>query len=278
MVDAVLVDGQPTPADWLSERAFQFGDGLFETIAVIDGILCLWDAHMQRLLRGCERLRLPKPDVDVLYNDARQLCHDTDCAVLKMYWTAGRSQRGYRRPSPLTPQRIMSRSPWPYTEVQTHWVVCQCTHRLSENTVLAGIKHLNRLDQVIARSEWDDPQIHEGVMLGQDGRVVCGTMSNLLLQFEDHLLTPSISDAGIDGVVRQLLIETAQRVGADIRIADVGLAELQKAQAVYFTNSLIGVVRAARVGETVYDTHVAEHPVIADVRKACHGTLPEGRV
>ncbi len=277
MVDAVLVDGQPLVAEWLSERAFQFGDGLFETIAVVDGSPCLWDAHMRRLLLGCDRLNLPRPDIDVLRADALQLAGGQQRAVLKVYWTAGRSRRGYARPHPLTPQRVVSLTSWPYAAAPVDWTVRICDHRLSENPVLAGIKHLNRLDQVIARSEWDHRQFQEGLMLGQDGRVVCGTMSNLFLQSDGCLVTPEIAGAGIDGVVRQLVIATAKRLDIVIRIGLVTMADVERADAVYFTNSLIGAVRAVRVGDATFASTVAEHAVINEVRRRCQAPS-EGRV
>ena len=102
----VLIDGVEADGGWLEERAFQFGDGLFETIAIIDGKPCLWDAHMARLADGCDRLRLPQPDLNQITEESRRLCAGRQRAVLKLYWTAGPSERGYRRPTALNPRRI----------------------------------------------------------------------------------------------------------------------------------------------------------------------------
>ena len=101
----VLVDGVEANGTWLEERAFQFGDGLFETVAIIDGKPCLWDAHMVRLRLGCRRLRLPHPDFSCLAEEGQRLCAGYARAVLKIFWTAGRSERGYRRPAALNPER-----------------------------------------------------------------------------------------------------------------------------------------------------------------------------
>ena len=111
----VLIEGAEAEGDWLRERAFQFGDGLFETIAIIDEKPCLWDAHMARLAEGCGRLRLPQPDSERLVEEGRRLCAGQSRAVLKLYWTAGRSERGYRRPTKINPSRILYRSEWPQT-------------------------------------------------------------------------------------------------------------------------------------------------------------------
>ncbi|MGB5563247.1 MAG: aminodeoxychorismate lyase [Sedimenticolaceae bacterium] len=270
----VLVDGVEAEGGWLNERAFQFGDGLFETIAVIDREPCLWDAHMARLAEGCRRLRLPLPDSSCLARECRDLCAGQAQAVLKVYWTAGQSERGYGRPVTLKPKRIIRRSAWARPAAARHWVVRQCTHRLGENPTLAGIKHLNRLDQVIGRSEWTDPAIDEGLMLGQDGRVVCGTMSNLFLQYGEHLATPAVDGAGVAGTVRDLVLKLAERTGHTVDVAALTPEQVHAADAIYLTNSLIGVVRVRRYESTELDPGRLEHPVMIEVRRLCHQGQP----
>ena len=272
----VLIDGAEAEGGWLRERAFQFGDGLFETIAIVDEHPCLWDAHMARLAEGCERLRLPLPDFGRLGEESRRLCVGHSRAVLKLYWTAGRSERGYRRPTKISPSRILSLSEWRQTAVQG-WTICQCAHRLAEAPALAGIKHLNRLDQVIARSEWDNDGIGEGLMLGQDSRVVCGTMSNVFLQQGQVLLTPVIGGAGVSGVVRNLTIELGRQSGNAVEVRAVTLDDVLGADALYLSNSLIGMVRVNRYESTDYDPDVVEHPLINKTRGLCHRPQPWSR-
>jgi len=148
-----------------------------------------------------------------------------------------------------------------------------CEQRVSENPALAGIKHLNRLDQVLARSEWSDPVIDEGVMLGQDGRVLCGTMSNLFAQQGDTLITPRLDGAGIAGVVRALLLQLAERRRMEVREQTLTLEQLKSSDAVYVTNSLIGVMRVGRFEATRYDMQLDEHPLVGEARSLCH--VPE---
>ena len=269
----VLVDGVEADAGWLRERAFQFGDGLFETIAILDETPCLWEAHMARLNEGCRRLRLPQPDFKRLAEEGRRLCAGQDRAVLKIFWTAGLSERGYRRPTDIRPQRILRRSNWPQTAQR--WTVRQCSHRLGENPGLAEIKHLNRLDQVVARSEWGNSRIDEGLMLGQDGRVVCGTMSNVFVQQGQTLLTPAVDGAGIAGVVRHLALETGKRSGNPVCVGAVSLEDVRTADALYLSNSLIGVVRVKRY-ESIDYPDISEHAVIAETRRLCHQAEPWG--
>ena len=276
MHEQALIDGVAASADCMSERAFQFGDGLFETIAVIDAKPCLWNLHSERLALGCMRLRLPLPDFDLLHAESRVLCAGRSRAVLKIYWTAGSSARGYARPPAVRPRRMLRVSDWVSGDSGIAWTVRQCRHRISENPALAQIKHLNRLDQVVARAEWEDPAIAEGIMLGQDGRVVCGTMSNLFLQIGDALRTPYIEHAGITGVVRRLALELAVRNGHDVQESFISPDDLRAADAVYLTNSLIGVARVGRFANTHYDTELTEHPLMSETRRHCHRPDREG--
>ncbi len=263
-----LVEGVEADAGWWQERACQFGDGLFETVAIRDGRPCLWRAHMLRLALGCHRLRLPLPDFSRLAEEGRRLCAEFERAVLKIYWTAGRSERGYIRPRVVEPQRVLCRFAWPGpTET---WRVRRCAQRVGENPDLAEIKHLNRLDQVVARAEWDNPEISEGLMLGQDGRVLSGTMSNLFVQYGGHLHTPAVDGAGIAGVVRKLVLDAAESVADPVHIGRVSLDDVRAADAIYLSNSLIGLVRVERYEGVDYASDISEHPAIVEARRLCH--------
>jgi len=143
--------------------------------------------------------------------------------------------------------------------------------------MLAGIKHLNRLDQVIGRAEWEGAGTTEGLLLGQDGRVVCGTMSNVFLQQGDSLLTPAVEGAGIAGVVRELALKIGRAGDTDrVRVGQVSPDQVQAADAVYLSNSLIGVARVARYGSRRYDLGLGEHPFIRETRRLCHQSRPWG--
>jgi 4-amino-4-deoxychorismate lyase len=274
MPDDTLIDGSSTDGSWLDERALQFGDGLFETLAVVDARPCLWSLHMARLAEGCRRLRLPFPDLSRLAEEAGALCAGRARAVLKIYWTAGPSPRGYRRPSPLRPRRMLRVFDWPDAGGARPWVLRRCAHRLSQNSALAQIKHLNRLDQVIGRDEWDDPEVDEGVMLDQEGLVVGGTMSNLFIEQGGKLSTPLIERAGIAGVVRALALRLAEGLGVELVEGPIGPDQVEAADAVYLTNSLIGVARVARYEDRQYDLGRIEHPLIQEVRRRCHQSGP----
>lgn len=270
MIDRVSINGESQVADCLDERAFQFGDGLFETIAVVHGQPCLWEAHMARLLLGCERLHLSPPDTSALADQALGLCSGLERAVLKIYWTAGRSLRGYRRPADMQEQCAMRATDWQPIDADRGWTLRLCGHRWSDNPVLAHIKHLNRLDQVLARAEWGDVVRTEGLMLDRADRVVSGTMSNLIIQRADSLSSPDLHGAGIAGVVRDLAVGLAAEMSHDFQSEDLSVADIKQADAVYLTNSLIGVVRVVDFDGVEFDNRRPVHPVMQAVGEQCH--------
>ena len=227
-----------------SDRGLLYGDGLFETMAVRTGRVSSWSRHMARLLAGCERLGIPAVDTVQLAHEVDSLLAGLGLGVLKVIVTRGSGGRGYRVPAKVAPRRILQLHPWPDfppAAREAGVAVRLCTTRLCHNPLLAGIKHLNRLEQVLARREWDDPQIGEGLLLDVDGRLVEGTMSNLFLVRGQSLLTPDLRRCGVAGIMRSIILEQAelQSLTAEIRALDT--ADLLVADEVFLCNSLIGI-------------------------------------
>lgn len=246
------------------DRGLQFGDGLFETLAVADGRPRLWDAHLARLKRGCERLAIPMPEAAVLRREAEHLIGQVGHGVLKIIVTRGCGGRGYRPPQDAQPNRIMMLTDWPeYPNVwqQEGVKVRICQTRLGTNPSLAGIKHLNRLEQVLARAEWNDPAIAEGLLLDCDDRVIEGTACNLFLQRDGRLSTPRLDRCGVAGVIRSHVLQHALAVGQAVEEADIRQQDLENAEALYLTNSLIGVWRVRELSGLTYNTSEL-HPVM----------------
>lgn len=251
----ILVDGRPAETVTAADRGLQYGDGLFETLAVRRGRPELWDRHLRRLAGGCARLGLPAPDPATLAGEAAGLCRGVDRGVLKLLLTRGAGGRGYRPPPAPRPTRILSLHPWP--DYPPAWwregvVARVCRQPLSLNPALAGLKHLNRLDQVLARAEWDNPAVAEGLMLDPLGRVVEGTMSNLFLGRRGVLYTPRLDQAGVAGVMRALVLELAARQGLSCREVNVSLADLEAADEVFLCNSVVGLWPVRRLEGKVY--------------------------
>ena len=239
------IDGVPAAMLPAQDRGLQYGDGLFETLAVEDGRIGMLDFHLDRLAMGCERLGFAMPPVALLKSEL-QAAAVGDRAVLKLILTRGSGGRGYRPPAEAVPRRILSRHAWPdypATWSQDGVRARVCDLRLAAQPQLAGIKHLNRLEQVLARAEWEDADgFQEGLMLDPEGRVIEGTMSNVFASpGEGVLLTPDLSRCGVAGVMRRHLLEQAAKAGVTVRVEPFPLATLLRTREIFLCNSILGV-------------------------------------
>jgi len=240
----VLINGIDTDHLSVQDRALHYGDGVFETLAVRHGEPLCWARHMDRLKTGCQRLSMPCPDQSQLHGEARRVSQRLPHGVLKLMVTRGVGGRGYRPPETANPTRVVISYPWPeYPRGRTLQGVSVriCDTRLARNPALAGIKHLNRLEQVLARAEWTDPDIAEGLMLDTGGQVIEGTMSNLFMVREQRLLTPALGSAGIAGIMRALIMESAEPMGLEVTEASLSLDDLASADELFLCNSIFGV-------------------------------------
>lgn len=228
---------------------------------------------MDRLQDGCSRLGIPAPDSSALLRDANQLLQGVDRAVLKVLVTRGQGGRGYRPPDAPTSRRIVSVHDSPdypdsaWTDgVRVRW----CETRLASNPRLAGIKHCNRLEQVLARAEWGDPHIAEGLMCDGHGRVIEGTMSNLFVYRDGGLLTSTLDRCGVAGVARNQLIALAEDLGIPVRVGEVSRSQVLDADALLLTNALIGAWSVCDLAGRQYPASGWPKELIARIVERCH--------
>jgi 4-amino-4-deoxychorismate lyase len=240
-----LINGLFSESVSVQDRGLHYGDGVFETIAVRNGTPLCWEAHYQRLQAGCNRLGMHCPSMELLGSEIRQLPVTDPRCVLKIMVTRGSGGRGYRPSAPeAVPTRILGLYPWPDfpPEYVSDGIKARiCSTRLGQSPQLAGIKHLNRLEQVLARGEWDDPDIAEGLMLDTHDAVIEGTMSNLFCVKDDVLITPDLSSCGIAGIIRGCILELSLQLKMQISIRTFTATELYAADELFLCNSVIGV-------------------------------------
>jgi 4-amino-4-deoxychorismate lyase len=256
----ILVNGIAQTQINITDRGFQYGDGLFETIAVFNGKPCFLNRHLERLTRGCQRLKLPAPDLNLLQTEINQLCQHADLAVLKIIITRGSGGRGYRQPEPIQTTRVLSLHPFPnYPEdyKQNGITTRFCQARLGLNPTLAGLKHLNRLEQVLARAEWQD-EVMEGIMLDICDRVIEGTMSNLFYVKNNQLYTAKLTQSGVAGIIRNLIIEQHSVIEHDYTTNELLIAD-----ELFICNAVIGIFPIKQLAERVFNvgnkTHELQH-------------------
>jgi len=254
----ILVNGSESRVLDTTDRGVAYGDGVFETIQLLSGRLLYLDLHLARMKQGLDRLHIPAERVMAkVQRDISSLepqFGDTK-KVLKIIVTRGAGGRGYAVSEQLKPTRVVQLSVAPEfpSELYRQGIKSRiCQYQLSDNPVLAGIKHLNRLDQVMARSEWSDPDIREGIVCDRSGNVVEGTMSNLFWVEKGELYTPDLSNYGVSGIVRNQLIALAKANGIKVNIGIYPLDCLLRADEVFFSNSLINVWPVQAIDEQVF--------------------------
>ena len=239
------------------DRGLQYGDGLFETMRVQKTQIRLLDFHLQRLYAGCRRLNFAAPDQKVLRNELQRIASSRSEGVLKLILTRGATSGSGRRPGyrPSGDERctrvatLHALSAVGPRGHDTHGParVRLCRTPVSVNTALAGLKSLNRLDSVLARSEWHDERIWEGLMGDTDGHWVCGTMSNLFLRRGSMLTTPPVDRSGVAGVMRRWVMRSAAKARLQVRERAVRWQDLQAADEIFMTNAVIGIRSVGRI-------------------------------
>lgn len=242
MIDS-LVDGQPVRAIPLADRGLAYGDGLFETMKVEQGGIVLLERHMQRLQLGCRRLRIPL-DMQLVRQEINDFARELQQGVCKLILTRGDGERGYGLPQTARPRRILQAAPlpqWPARHAQTGIRLYPCQTRLAIQPLLAGLKHLNRLEQVLARAEWQDPAYAEGLMLDTSGRIIEGVFSNIFFVRNGKLLTPALEGSGVAGIMRERLLELAPGHGLAVEVVDLYPDQLGGMDEVFTCNSLYGI-------------------------------------
>jgi 4-amino-4-deoxychorismate lyase len=241
----VLIEGEPALGIDVLDRGLHYGDGLFETIACRDGHARFLELHLQRLAAGCERLRIRHPDRTGLAGQIRALAATASACIIKLIVTRGSATaRGYGAHGDEQTRTIVLQYPWAAADPAPweHGIVARIAQgRLGENPALAGLKHLNRLEQVLIRGEWTDPAIQEALVFSSSGWLVSGTMSNVFLVREGRIMTPAITGAGVRGVMRRVVMRAAQRGGLAVIEAALDAAAVASAEEIFLTNARIGI-------------------------------------
>jgi len=246
------VNGQRGGSLQVNDRGFSYGDGAFETLRVHRGRLHLLERHLARLALACdalditfERARIEQQLQQVLdYLDE----HSVEHAALRLALSRGEGERGYSGScgAPTIAISVSPQQAWREAAAPCDIIICETS--LASQPALAGLKHSNRLEQVLAAREVAAAGKGEGLMLNQRGEAICCVAANIFVVFDDCVVTPPIGDCGVRGTVRELLLEQAASAGIAIREQLFSCADLPQAQEMFLTNSLLGVRSVARCG------------------------------
>lgn len=255
---ASLINGSFEQSISALDRGFAYGDGVFRTMRVRNGLPVSWPFHYQKLVADCAVIGIVCPSAELLMSDfqklfERELFAAAGDQVAKVVITRGEGERGYAPPVITVPTRVLIKSNMPqYAKsheeqgVQLH----VCDIKLAAQPKLAGIKHLNRLENVIARMEWRDESIFDGLMLSQANQVIECTTSNIFVRFGQQLVTPDLSQCGVAGITRQRILGLGSVLGFTIATQELSLNQLLGADEVIICNSLYGAFQVTKIGST----------------------------
>lgn len=240
----MLVNGIPGNTISIRDRGLLYGDGVFRTLRLFRGTAQHWPLHYQKLQHDCHALGIACPGFELLSAELDGLLASHPDGVVKLIVTRGMGMRGYVPTKGIESTRIWDVSPLPQypSDNVTRGVKARiCDVRLSIQPKLAGIKHLNRLENVLAAAESDDAEIAEGLMLDAEGHVVEGTRTNLFLVAQGKLVTPELSRCGVAGVQRERVMAWAARHDVSLEVRDVSQDEVLQADELFLVNSVIGL-------------------------------------
>lgn len=249
------------PAD---DRGLAYGDGVFETMRVHAGELPLWSRHRERLMLGAQRLGLILPPIDVVESHIGDAIAGVDAGVLKLLVTRGSGGRGYAPPIAPVPMWMLALHPLPSTPssgLRVRW----CQTHLAVQPALAGIKHCNRLEQVLARAECEQADCEEGLMRDMAGDVVCATAANLLVWCEGRWVTPPVEACGVAGVCRGWLLEQGL-----VHVGNIAMHQVETADALALCNAVRGILPVSSLGVIEYH----QHPAVAALQTQLAAAFP----
>ena len=271
-----LVNGSFNQAISPFDRGFAYGDGVFRTIKIVGGLPQHWPQHYQKLVADCAAINIVCPSAELLMSDLSQLfLADSETeyhpTVAKIIITRGEGNRGYTPPAITAPMRVVLKSDmpdYPESRFSEGVTLTVCETRLAAQPKLAGIKHLNRLENVLARMEWHNPDIAEGIMLDMHDNVIECTAANIFARFGDALITPDLQKCGVAGITRQRIIELAPTLSLKPAVETFNLEKLYQADEVVICNSLYGAwqVKAVEAADTQQSIKTGE--LSANIRAA----------
>lgn len=239
------VNGSPSNQVSTHDRGLLYGDGVFRTMRVSAGRVLCWQLHYKKLHHDCAALGIVCPESTLLAQELQSLLQQYPDGVAKIIITRGlQSERGYRPSSASLPTRIISISPPPQFSDKfgvEGIKIRVCQTRLAHQPRLAGLKHLNRLENIMAAAEWDDAQIAEGVMLDLAGNVIEGMRSNIFAVRAGQIHTPDLTHCGVAGVQRDRVIDWAAKNNVPCKIELFSLTELIAADEIFLINSVVGL-------------------------------------
>ena len=253
MPPIVLINGAKQSKTTVFNRNTQFGDGLFETCVIESKNILFWPYHLARLNKGCEKLGIGTVDESFWLSDIRKALAISRLhnAVVKIILSRGETLRGYGFEDDIKAVRIVIVAEMSKTTPRQNLTLDFCDSGYASNPKLAGIKHCNRLEQILARV---DLKGDEGIMLDEDGDIISVTQGNIFCIYANTLHTPRLDKCGIEGTRRAIILEIASELGMQINVNPLSVDKLMESDEVFISNSVMGIQSISQIGEMSFST------------------------
>ena len=263
MTPIVLINGAKQSKISIFNRNIQFGDGLFETCVIENKKILFWVNHFARLNKGCEQLKISRVDESVWLSDVKKalsLCSYDRC-VVKLILSRGESLRGYGFKDDIKPVRAVIVSELQKVTFNKSFCLEYCQSGYDSNPKLAGIKHCNRLEQVLARAGLKSD---EGIMLDENHNVISVTQGNIYAILGNKLITPKLDKCGVEGTRRAVILDLTKHLGIKVKVEVLSVEKLGQADEVFISNSIIGIQSISQIG----DIGLGESPITKKIKDA----------
>ena len=271
-----LINGEFSKHISVIDRGLSYGDGLFETMSwsYLDDEKVLgvefWDRHIERIKLGCSITKIKLPQTEILTNYKEKILNEClrkgiKNGVLKIVITRGIGGRGYKFEKEIVPTVIFLSFPSKEINKKTLNTGVKlrfCEFPIFENSMLAGLKHLNRIDSVMARSEWEEDEFFDGVMLDNSESIIDGTMTNLFFSKNNVLYTPIIKKSGINGIMRQVVIDNAKLFFKEVYEIEIKRKTISTFDEMFVTNSVIKILPVTHLSNKKFRTTNATREMI----------------
>lgn len=278
-----LINGVASDYLTINDRSIHYGDGLFETILCNNNKLYYWSQHFQRLQDSAQQLKIACPQEQVLLDDITRLLEEnkpesgstSEAAwAIKIIVSRGAGERGYKFSKNITSSRLVLLSS---LEAEHSSLLSQqllsgelfiCKQQVSINENLAGLKHLNRLENVMARNEWSDKagnNFIDGLMLNANQHVIEGTMSNLFAIKDKQLFTPDLGLSGVNGIMREIIIDLASKNNIKTSLINLTLDDLTAMDELFISNSLIAMKAVTKLGDSLYKDQAVANMIFSEL-------------
>ncbi|MEH6605446.1 MAG: aminodeoxychorismate lyase [Pseudomonadales bacterium] len=253
----VFVNGQAMTEISYLDRGFNYGDGLFETIRVNHGVPVLWSLHLDRLLSGCNRLGIALSTDQVQFTldqlMAAALAAGFSSGIAKLVITRGVGGRGYTPEMTAQPSIVSSWHAIPQPAMSRYSdgiSLLLCESPLSRNPLLAGIKHMARLEQVLAAREVAQSGADDGLLVDVDGYIIEALAANIFFQQGAVLHTPCLNQAGVAGTLRRYLMDTvAPELSVPVVEREIHYSELANFDHAFISSSVFGLTPVSSIGD-----------------------------